>query len=201
MATASSKRVAFARNESSKCTHRIPHLIYDEPYIFQVRSQRTRSLHKRPCDDCLKASKQQQQRLSTANIQYEKRCSRLPPKPIDFEQMNRPKTAPLNRRVNDCNWDNFMTRKSKFAIKTPYALCNLSTKQEELENRPSFMNYGGRSNDKQGGQKRTFNSLAIHQLKHHEVDNERLRSLLRERHLHHQAENYFREMEKRKDHK
>jgi hypothetical protein len=48
------------------------------------------------------------------------------------------------------------------AIKTPYGLCDLTYGQENAENRPPFVNYGGRYEDKVHGQKRTFNSLAIH---------------------------------------
>ena len=48
------------------------------------------------------------------------------------------------------------------AIKTPYAQCQLNHVQENSENRPPFINYGGRYGDKQHGEKRTFNSLAIH---------------------------------------
>ena len=48
------------------------------------------------------------------------------------------------------------------AIKTPYAQCQLVHGHENAENRPPFINYGGRYDDKQRGEKRTFNSLAIH---------------------------------------
>jgi hypothetical protein len=48
------------------------------------------------------------------------------------------------------------------AIKTPYAQCDLIHGQENSENRPPFVNYGGHYDDKQFGEKRTFNSLAIH---------------------------------------
>jgi hypothetical protein len=48
------------------------------------------------------------------------------------------------------------------AIYTPYALCNLTNNEQDSENRPAFVNYGGRYNDKQYGEKRTFNSLAVH---------------------------------------
>lgn len=48
------------------------------------------------------------------------------------------------------------------AIPTPYALCDLTKSEQELENRPPFVNYGGRYNDKTSGEKRTFNSLAVH---------------------------------------
>ena len=48
------------------------------------------------------------------------------------------------------------------AIKTPYFSCGLTRNEQDLEGRPPFVNYGGQYNDKQSGQKRTFNSLAIH---------------------------------------
>jgi len=34
--------------------------------------------------------------------------------------------------------------------------------QQDSEIRPPFINYGGHYNDHQHGQKRTFNSLAVH---------------------------------------
>jgi len=107
MAAAPSKRVVLENKKPMKCSHPCPPLIYDDPYIFRVRSQPSRS-YSRPCATCLKELKRQQS-SSTENIQYQKRCSRLPPKPIELEHVSRSKTAPSN-----CNWDNFMKKKSKY---------------------------------------------------------------------------------------
>lgn len=93
------------------------------------------------------------------------------------------------------------------AIQTPYASCSLTPYEQELENRPAFVNYGI---------KRTFNSLAVHvclvddtvkqkqkvsmifqQMKHREVNDERARSFIREQRLRQQAQRHFREMQKR----
>lgn len=48
------------------------------------------------------------------------------------------------------------------AIQTPYAYCDLLSYEEDLEDRPPFVNYGGHYRDQQWGEKRTFNSLAVH---------------------------------------
>ena len=98
-----------------KCSNFCPHLIYDDPYIFRVRSQRSQS-HSFPCDVCIRRAKQQQQRPSTTKIQYQQRCSRLPPRPIDLEHINRPKTVPSQRITNNCNWDNFLNNQSKYGM-------------------------------------------------------------------------------------
>ena len=178
MAAIPSRRVAFEENRPGRCAHSGPHLIYDDPHIFRVRGQHSVP-HPFSCDACWKAAKQQQH--PNANIQHPKRCSRLPPTPADLERLSRPRTAPPQRTANNCNWDNFMKKKSKYgkpkklfiillisfskivsAITTPHGLCDLASDQQNLENRPAFVNYGGRFTDKQFGQKRTFNSLAIH---------------------------------------
>jgi len=111
MARASPKRVAFEQKERVKCSPSCPRLIYDEPYVFRVRSQRPSS-RLFPCENCLKAARQQQ--TSTENTQYQKRCSRLPPIPIDFEHLNRPYTSPSERPSNYCNWDHFMKNQSRY---------------------------------------------------------------------------------------
>ena len=48
------------------------------------------------------------------------------------------------------------------AIHSPYALCNLTKTEQKREIRPAFVNYGGYYQDSQHGEKRTYNSLAIH---------------------------------------
>ena len=51
---------------------------------------------------------------------------------------------------------------SFLAIKSPYAYCNPLDGQEHADTRPPFANYGGKYSDKSRGEKRTFNSRAIH---------------------------------------
>jgi hypothetical protein len=122
MATTSSKRAVFGGKEHVKCSPSCPHLIYDDPYIFRVRSQRPVP-HVFPCETCLRNAKRQQQ-SSTPNIQYPKRCSRLSPTPVDLERANRPRTSPSRRTSNSCNWDNFMQKKSKYGkYKDPLISC------------------------------------------------------------------------------
>lgn len=93
----------------SVCYPREP--IYDEPYVFYVRSNRSAS-YSLPCRACLREAKQQQQqrrRPSTVNTQYQNPCSRLRSKSAHFDNSNRPKTA-LKAR---CTWENFMNKRSK----------------------------------------------------------------------------------------
>ncbi|CAF4273922.1 unnamed protein product [Rotaria sp. Silwood2] len=196
MANISSRRIISGGKRHTRCCHSCHRIVYDEPYIFRVRSERS-LLHSFPCDTCLKEAIRRQQ-PPTTNIQYQKRCSRLPLRPVDLEYSSRPRTAPSQRTSSSINWNNFMKKKSKYAIKTPYALCDLTKDEQESEIRPPFVNYGGHYHDKQSGQKRTFNSLAIHQIKHDEVDEQRFISLFRERRLRQEAENYFRQREQRK---
>ncbi len=110
MATKSSKQVTFGQKGRSKCPPSCARLIYDEPYIFRVRSER-QSSHIYPCESCLKKAQRQ---ASSANNQYPKRCSRLPPEPADFQYLNRSYTSLSKRTPNDCNWDNFMNNKSRY---------------------------------------------------------------------------------------
>ncbi len=112
MASAAPKRVAFGEQGRVKCSPSCQRLIYDDPHVFRVRSQRSVP-HLYPCESCLKEARRQQQ-SSTSNNQYPKRCSRLPPRPADLESLNRPKTSPLHRKSNNINWDNFMHKKSKY---------------------------------------------------------------------------------------
>ncbi len=112
MAATSSKRVVFEQKGRSKCSPSCARLIYDEPHVFRVRSERPSS-HLYPCENCLK--KAQRQQASLTNNQYPKRCSRLPTStPVNFEYLNRPHTSPSKRTSHDCNWDNFMKNKSRY---------------------------------------------------------------------------------------
>ena len=112
MTATAPRRPIHQQNRSCKCSHPYAHLIYDDPYVFQVRGERARSAHYRPCDACLKEA--DRQRALTANIKYEQRCSRLPPRPVYPRDSNRPKTTPSD----NCTWDNFMKRKSKYGSYT-----------------------------------------------------------------------------------
>jgi len=105
MTNKSSKHVVFEEKNRPKCFANCPRLIYDEPYVFQVRSQRP-SARFYPCENCLKIA--HKQRASSANHQHTKGCSRLPLTSYEFEQFDRPRTS------NDCNWKNFMKNKSRY---------------------------------------------------------------------------------------
>jgi len=115
MEAPSSKRVVIGKKEHLKYPYTRSHLIYDEPHIFQVTSERSLShlqQHRKfhPCNACLKEANRP---TFTANVQHPKRCSRLPATPADLERSNRPKTVPPKRTSNDCNWNNFIKKKSK----------------------------------------------------------------------------------------
>lgn len=111
MAGVSAKRVVFGREGRSRCSPSCPRLIYDDPHVFQVRSERP-TIHCYACESCMR--KAHRQRASTANQSHSKRCSRLPPTPDDFEPFNRPQTVPFRRTPHDCNWENFMKNKSRY---------------------------------------------------------------------------------------
>ncbi|UJR27316.1 hypothetical protein I4U23_008609 [Adineta vaga] len=194
MTATAPKRTIQHENRPLRCSHSHAHLVYDDPYVFRVRGQRSRSSYYRPCDVCFQEANRQQ--TVAENIRYEQRCSRMPPKPIYIEDLRRSKTTSRNRMSAQCNWDNFMEKKSKYAIETPYATCNLTDTDKDEEKRPAFVNYGGHYKNRQYGDKRTFNSFAVHQMKHHEANDQQLRDLFRERHLRDQAENYFHKIEK-----
>ncbi|CAF4825041.1 unnamed protein product [Rotaria sp. Silwood1] len=222
MSTKKSKKFVPEKKNQSKRPSTRSRLVFEEPYTFRVKSEHSLS-HLResreclPCVACLKETDRRQETLDRPHSSYirqqlirprsaeqrpstgiKKKRFPLPPTPADLERLSRPKTFPPEQISHNCNWDNFIQKKSKYAIKTPYAQCNVTYDQESAEIRPPFVNYGGRYDDKQHGEKRTFNSLAIHQLKHHEVEEQRLADLLRERRLRLQAKIYFREMEERK---
>lgn len=111
MTSAPTKHGVFGQKQCLKCSPSCPRLIYDDPHVFQVRSDRPSS-YPYACETCLKAARQQQ--TSRTNTQYPKRCSRLSPEPIEFEQFNRPNTSPTRRTSDKCNWDNFMKNKSRY---------------------------------------------------------------------------------------
>lgn len=99
------------RHGSSRCSHPHAHLIYDGPHVFQVRGERHRSAFLRPCDDCFAEAKRQA--ALAANVKYEQRCSRMPPRAIHPEHTGRPRTSPPSRTSSECTWENFMKKKSK----------------------------------------------------------------------------------------
>ena len=133
-----------------------------------------------PCTVCSREAHRRHEAAARPHSAYYRR---RPPTPADLDRLSRPKSVSSAETSNNCNWNNFIRRKSKYgkqhskmrlalhtieclyvpsAIKTPNALCDLSCREENSETRPPFINYGGRYDDKHYGEKRTFNSLAIH---------------------------------------
>ena len=196
------KRGISGHQDQTKRPPNRPRLVFDEPHKFRAKSEHALS-HLRqgreflPCRACMLEAHRRtdtfnrprsspygqrlirprsfEQRPSTVH----KKKSRSPPSQADLERLSQPKIA-LSKQISDnCNWNNFIKKRSKYgtsneyfiqiqcdysivAIKTPYALCNLTNNEEHSETRPPFVNYGGRYDDKQHGEKRTFNALAIH---------------------------------------
>lgn len=169
-----------------KSQHSLSHLRESREYLPCVactkEADRRHEAHSRPQSSYIRSrstpppSYEQRPSTATRNIPY-----RSPPTPADLERLSRPKQIPPERLSDNCNWNNFIQKKSKYgikiyssyirnfnkyllflAIKTPYGLCDLTYGQENTETRPPFINYGSRYDDKQNGKKRTFNSLAIH---------------------------------------
>ncbi|CAF1448296.1 unnamed protein product [Rotaria sordida] len=210
------------KDQSKRSSSTRSRLVFEEPHIFRVKSERSlpqlqETREFLPCVACLKEANRRQETFNRPHSSYthqqltrprsseprpstgiEKKHCPAPPTPANLERLSRPKTFSPEQISNNYNWNNFIQKKSKYAIKTPYAQCNVTYNQENSEIRPPFVNYGGRYDDKQHGEKRTYNSLAVHQLKHHKAEEQRLADLLRERRLRLQAKMYFREMEERK---
>ncbi|CAF3785326.1 unnamed protein product [Rotaria magnacalcarata] len=219
MSTKQSKQIVLKNKGQPKKRPSVrPRLVFEEPHIFRAKSAQS-LLHLQesreflPCAACITEGERRQGRSDRPHSSYSrqpparsrssesrpstgiKKQSRSRPSAADLERLSRPKTIRGQPVSHNCNWNNFIKKKT---IKTPYALCDLAYDHESSETRPPFVNYGGRYDDKHHGEKRTFNSLAIHQLKHHEHEEERLSEVLRERRLRLQAKMYFREMEERR---
>lgn len=111
MAGAGTKRVAFRHDGLSKCSPSCARLIYDDPHIFQVRSEHP-SKHIYSCESCMRRAHRQQ--ASSASNSHSKGCSRLPLTPDDFQSPDRAEPARIKRTPRECNWENFMKNKSRY---------------------------------------------------------------------------------------
>ena len=130
-----------ALSEKKKRLPTRPRLVYEAPHIFRTKSEHSLSHLKEnrdfeTCVACLKADRRQEpfparphssytrhQSTPPPPTSYEPRPStattkkRLPPTQADLERLSRPKTALLQQSGNNCNWSNFINRKSKYGTR------------------------------------------------------------------------------------
>lgn len=118
----SPKRVIFENKKQKKYSHTCPRLIYDDPFVFRVRSDRVVS-DSYPCYACLKEIEEQE---AAKYIRYERRCSRLPFRPVEIPRSNRPRTVPSKRSPKYCSWDNFMKETSKYGRYAIYVFISMN---------------------------------------------------------------------------
>jgi hypothetical protein len=150
------KRVAWEKQQPARRSRPNLSAIHDGPHVFRVTSHRSSST--RRDDDASD--------LSSDRDKAHKRFTSIP----------------SARDPPYCNWKNFMKRKSRYgkcslssfrplrsfesgrgaAIQSLHALCYLTPDEQEIEPRPSFINYGGHYGSAECGHKRTFNALAVH---------------------------------------
>ena len=120
-----------------------PPLVFEAPHVFRVKSERALSHLQEshdfePCIACLKEANRRQDPFSQPNCshtrtrhrstppppplaQYEQqrpstatKKKRSPPTQADLERLSRPKTAQPQQYSNNCNWNNFINRRSKY---------------------------------------------------------------------------------------
>ena len=136
MSTKPAKRVTSGKKDQSKAR---PRLVYNEPHIFRVKSDRAlahlqETREYEPCIACSKENDRRQETLDRPHSSYirqrstpppssseqrpstatKKKSSHSPPTPADLERLSRPKTVPPERTSNNCNWNNFIKKRSKY---------------------------------------------------------------------------------------
>ena len=114
-----------------------PRLVYETPHIFHAKSDHSLSHLKesRECQPCIACSKEADRRKETIDRPHSshirqrstppneqrpstatKNKTRLPPSSADLERLSRPKTVPPNEVLNNCNWNNFIKKRSKYGM-------------------------------------------------------------------------------------
>ncbi|CAF3294112.1 unnamed protein product, partial [Rotaria sp. Silwood2] len=153
MSTKQSKKVVPEKKDQTKRPPTRSRLVFEEPHIFRVKSERLlshlqESREYLPCVACLKESDRRQETFDRPHSSYirqqstrprsseqrpstgiKKKHSPSPPTPADLERLSRPKAFPPEQISHNCNWNNFIQKKSKYAVKTPYAQCNVTFDQ------------------------------------------------------------------------
>lgn len=114
-------------------------LVFEQPHILRTKSeqslahlQETREFL--PCVACSKESDRRQEPSARPHSSYTRRPlpasatsekrpatattkKRLPPTQADLERLSRPKTALPEQYSNNCNWSNFINKRSKYGMK------------------------------------------------------------------------------------
>jgi len=135
-----------ALTEKKKRPSTRPRLVYEVPHIFRIKSERSLShlQENRDFQSCIACSKEADRRQEPFAVRphssytrqrstdpYEQRPStptikkRSPPTQADLERLSRPKTALPQQSANNCNWSNFINRKSKYGTRTFTTRMNL----------------------------------------------------------------------------
>ncbi len=141
MSTKPTKRIVSDKRDQTKRPPTRPPLVFEEPHIFRRKNERSLShlQESREFLPCLACSKEadhrkdtfarphssyvrqrstppplsSEQRPSTAT---KKKSSPSPPTQADLERLSRPKTVLPEQTSNNCNWNNFVKKKSKYGM-------------------------------------------------------------------------------------
>jgi hypothetical protein len=140
----STKQVVSDKKGQSKDPSTRPRLVFEEPHIFRIKSDHSlahlqESREFLPCVACSKEANRRQEtsiRPNSSNIRQQstppppsssseqrpstatkKKSSPSPPTRDDLERLSRPKTVQPERISNNCNWNNFIKKKSKYGMK------------------------------------------------------------------------------------
>lgn len=140
MSAKPAKRAVIGKfNQVKRPTSR-PRLVFEQPHIFRARSERSlphlqESREFLPCVSCLQEAERRQDGLNRPASSYSRqevnrpRSSEQerpstpaqkkrpqPPSAADLERLSRPKSVPPSRLSNNCNWNNFIKKKSKYGM-------------------------------------------------------------------------------------
>jgi len=123
-------------------------LVFDEQHKFRIKNDHLLSHLQEsrefvPCIACSKEADRRQDTFSRPQSSYirprstpppsteqrpstatKNKPSRSPPTPADLERLSRPKPIPPERLSNNCNWNNFIKKKSKYGINKLFILCS-----------------------------------------------------------------------------
>jgi hypothetical protein len=138
----STKRVVPVKKDQTKRPPSRSRLVFDTPHIFRMKSERSLAHLQEnrdfiPCIACSKEFERRQETFTRPHSSYsrqrstpppssceqrpstatKKKSSPLPPTPADLERLSRPKTAQPERLSNNCNWNNFIKKRSKYGMK------------------------------------------------------------------------------------
>lgn len=126
--------------EKKKLSKSQPRLVFDEPpHIFRVKSGQSLAHLKEtqeflPCTACSQEADRRQRPTSALPLPprpltgNRKRTKPLPPTQADLERLSRPKSVPPEQFSNNCNWNNFIKKRSRYGTTKPFLFSfNLKT--------------------------------------------------------------------------